>query len=366
MFFNTLKMALTAVLFCLCAGNLTAQEAKKAEKGGIGSPLVKKIIDGLQKQESPNIDKAISDLEAGLKTSPKDREAELLLIKLYENGGMRAAEEDEKKAAPYFLKAATALRTLLKSDKLSGLEEKLIAEMVFYNEACVQAKAGKSDEAMQSLKDCFAAGVDNVSMLSTDKDLDSLRKRDDFKAMVKELTVKAAVEAVKAAVEAKKEFAEMIASQKPYKFDFDLKDLDGKKVKLADFKGKYLIVDIWGTWCPPCRAEIPHFIEVLDKYKSKGLEIIGINYEGGDDEKEAIDTIKKFNKTMKVPYNCVIGDEKTQKQVPDFQGYPTTLFLDRSGKVRMTIVGGQPLYRLEAAVEALMDSDKAASDKAGE
>ena len=328
MFFNTLKMALTAVLFCLCAGNLTAQEAKKAEKGGIGSPLVKKIIEGLQKQESPNIDKAISDLEAGLKTSPKDREAELLLIHLYET-----------------------LRTLLKSDKLSGPQEKLIAEMVFYNEACVQAKAGKSDEAMQSLKDCFAAGVDNVSMLSTDKDLDSLRKRDDFKAMVKELTVKAAVEA-------KKEFAEMIASQKSFKFDFDLKDLDGKKVKLADFKGKYLIVDIWGTWCPPCRAEIPHFIEVLDKYKSKGLEIIGINYEGGDDEKEAIDTIKKFNKANKVPYNCVIGDEKTQKQVPDFQGYPTTLFLDRSGKVRMTIVGGQPLYRLEAAVEALMDSDK--------
>ena len=359
MFFNTLKMALTAVLFCLCAGNLTAQEAKKAEKGGIGSPLVKKIIEGLQKQESPNIDKAISDLEAGLKTSPKDREAELLLIQLYETSGMRAAQEDEKKAAPYFLKAAKALRTLLKSDKLSGPQEKLIAEMVFYNEACVQAKAGKSDEAMQSLKDCFAAGVDNVSMLSTDKDLDSLRKRDDFKAMVKELTVKAAVEA-------KKEFAEMIATQKSFKFDFDLKDLDGKKVKLADFKGKYLIVDIWGTWCPPCRAEIPHFIEVLDKYKSKGLEIIGINYEGGDDEKEAIDTIKKFNKTMKVPYNCVIGDEKTQKQVPDFQGYPTTLFLDRSGKVRMTIVGGQPLYRLEAAVEALMDSDKAASDKAGE
>ena len=69
---------------------------------------------------------------------------------------------------------------------------------------------------------------------------------------------------------------------------------------------------------------------------------------------------------MKVPYNCVIGDEKTQKQVPDFQGFPTTLFLDRAGKVRMTIVGGQPLYRLEAAVEALMDSDKSATEKAGE
>ena len=359
MFLKTLRITLTALMVCLCSVNLPAQDEKKPEKGGSGSTLVKKIIEGLQKEENPNFDKAISALEAGLIESPKDREAELFLIQLLETSGMRAAQEDEKKASPYFLKAAKALRTLLKAQKLAGPQEKLISEMVFYNEACVLAKAGKADDAMKALKDCFAAGVDNVSMLSTDKDLDSLRSRSDFKEMVKDLTIKAAADA-------KKEFSEMIASQKSYKFDFELNDLDSKKVKLSDFKGKYLIVDIWGTWCPPCRAEIPHFIEVLDKYKSKGLEIIGINYEGGEDEKEEIATIKKFNKSMKVPYNCVIGDEKTQKQVPDCQGFPTTLFLDRAGKVRMTIVGGQPLYRLEAAVEALMDSDKSATEKAGE
>ena len=353
------RQTLTALLLALALAGTSANAQNAKNAGGPNSPLVRKILEGLQKQEKPNIDKAIADLEAGLKEAPKDREALLFRVQLLESSGMRAAQEDEKKAAPYFLKAATALRDMLKSEKLESQQDKFIAEMVFYNEACSLAKSGKADDAMKSLRECFAAGVDNVSMLATDEDLKSLRGRDDFKAMVKELSAKAAVEA-------KKEFAEMIANQKSFAFNFELKDLDGKVVKLADFKGKYTIVDIWGTWCPPCRAEIPHFIELLDKYKGKGLEIIGINYEGGDDEKEAIDTIKKFNKAMKVPYNCVIGDEKTQKQVPDFQGYPTTLFLDRSGKVRMMIVGGQPLFRLEAAVEALMESDKSAADKAGE
>ena len=50
-------------------------------------------------------------------------------------------------------------------------------------------------------------------------------------------------------------------------------------MKLADTKGKVTIVDIWGTWCPPCRMEIPHFIALRDNYKDKGVEIIGINKE---------------------------------------------------------------------------------------
>ncbi|MBI3008883.1 MAG: TlpA family protein disulfide reductase, partial [Candidatus Omnitrophica bacterium] len=58
--------------------------------------------------------------------------------------------------------------------------------------------------------------------------------------------------------------------------DFVLKDLEGKDVKLSDFKGKVMILDFWATWCPPCRKEIPHFKELYDKYKSQGLEIIGV------------------------------------------------------------------------------------------
>ncbi|MFM7317195.1 MAG: TlpA disulfide reductase family protein [bacterium] len=351
MFFRKIMALLIMAAVC---GTAVAQESKKNQ--GPGSALVKKVIEELQKSEKPDFDKAINSLEAGIKADAKDRDAKMLLVQILETTAMRTAQDDDKKAEPYFLKAATMLRDVMKSENSNAQQIKFIAETVFYNEACVLAKSGKADAAMASLKDAFAAGVNNVSLVETDADLKGLRDREDFKLMVKELKGKALAEA-------RKEFAEKIAGQKAFAFDFNLKDLDGKSVKLADFKGKYTIVDIWGTWCPPCRAEIPHFIDLLAKYKAKGLEIVGINYEGGDDEKENIKTIKEFNKRMKVPYNCVLGDEKTQKQVPNFEGYPTTLFLDRSGKVRMVIVGGEPLFRLEAAVEALMESDKSDTAK---
>lgn len=350
-----------AAILCFAALAVSTPAAF-AQEGLEPSPLVKKVIEALQKEEKPNLDKAVTELEEGLKKDPHDVTAKLLVVQIIESQGMQLAQEDVAKATPYFLKAAEKMRGFFaKEPKLrDNAFFKQIGETVFYNEACELAKAKKSDAAMASLKECFALGVNaNVlSQITTDKDLDNLRDRADFKKMTAELSAKA-VES------AKTEFAEMVAEFKPFPFDFQLKDLDGKQVKLSDYKGKFLIVDIWGTWCPPCRAEIPHFKDLLTKYKSKGLEIVGINYEGGDDEKEDIEKIKKFNKEMGVPYTCVIGDEKTQNMVPNFQGYPTTLFLDKSGKVRLLIVGGEPLYRLEAAVEALMKAD-ATGEKKGE
>lgn len=327
------------------------------------SPLVKKVLESLQKQEKPDLEKAVKELQDGLKKDPHDTIAKLMVVQFIEAQGMQLAQEGSDKAASYFFKAAETLRGFVAKDpelKKNPLA-KQIGEAVFYNEACELSKAKKLDAAMASLKECFALGINAnlLSQISSDKDLDNLRERPDFKKMASELSAKAVDMA-------RTEFAELIAESKPFPFDFQLKDLNGKTVKLSDYKGKYLIVDIWGTWCPPCRAEIPHFIDLLKKYQPKGLEIVGINYEGGEDEKEDIEKIKKFNKEFGVPYTCVIGDEKTQKQVPNFQGYPTTLFLDKSGTVRMMIVGGEPLYRLEAAVEALMKADAATAAKAGE
>src|SRR5262249_59973090 len=92
-----------------------------------------------------------------------------------------------------------------------------------------------------------------------------------------------------------------------FAFNFELPDLDGKKVSLADYKGKVVIVDLWGTWCPPCREEIPHFVDLYRKYHASGLEIVGINYEmvAGD---EAREKVRKYVKENDIPYPCLIGD----------------------------------------------------------
>src|SRR6185312_1739167 len=161
-----------------------------------------------------------------------------------------------------------------------------------------------------------------------------------------------------------KEVAEEMSQTKSFPFDFELKDTDDKTVALADYKGKVTIVDVWGTWCPPCRKEIPHFAELSKQSKDKGLEIVGINCKEEGTRDEVKTTIKAFAKENKIEYRCVLNDDKTEAKIPGFQGYPTTLFLDRSGKVRLVLVGYTPKAKLEAIITTLLaDASQPSSPK---
>ncbi len=102
---------------------------------------------------------------------------------------------------------------------------------------------------------------------------------------------------------------------------------------IAQNKGKALVVDFWATWCPPCKEEIPGFINLYRKYKDKGLEIIGISLdmEGGS-------VVKPFAKRMGINYPLFLGgyDMNTEYKV---SGLPTTLIYDKSGKLKIRHVG---------------------------
>ncbi len=150
----------------------------------------------------------------------------------------------------------------------------------------------------------------------------------------------------------------LLAAGETIPFDFELPDPDGKIVKLADYKGKVLIVDLWGTWCPPCRDEVPHFVELHKKYKNKGLEIVGVNLEQVEPA-EIPSTIKEGIKELGITYTCVVGDDAIGRLADE--GVPTTLFLDRTGKVRAKVVGYQKLDRLEAIVLELLNEKQDAS-----
>lgn len=146
------------------------------------------------------------------------------------------------------------------------------------------------------------------------------------------------------------------ASHDDYRFAFDLQSLDGQPLSDKQFRGQVLIVDIWGTWCPPCRAEVPHFVALQEQYGDRGLQIVGLNYERRDSEQAARDAIAQFTQSQPINYPLALGTEAIQAQVPDFRGYPTTLFIDREGTVQATLVGAESREVLEAMVKAMLDA----------
>jgi thiol-disulfide isomerase/thioredoxin len=149
--------------------------------------------------------------------------------------------------------------------------------------------------------------------------------------------------------------AALLQQNKPFNFDFELTDVDGNKVSKADLMGHVAIVDIWGTWCPPCRAEIPHFVALDKQYRDKGLRIVGLNDEKTQDSDAATHRVRAFREQHGIKYPCALITDEVEDQVPQFEGFPTTLFFDRTGTVRLKLVGAEDYSTLRAVVEHLLN-----------
>ncbi len=128
--------------------------------------------------------------------------------------------------------------------------------------------------------------------------------------------------------------------------DFTLNSLDGEEYTLSKLKGKVLIVDFWATWCPPCRREIPHLIEIYDKYKEKGLLILGISTE----DRSLLETFRRENN---VNYPILMGTNEIFQKF-GVKAIPHTLFIDKKGKIRKTQIGFADEFI--PAFEAIIDT----------
>jgi thiol-disulfide isomerase/thioredoxin len=133
--------------------------------------------------------------------------------------------------------------------------------------------------------------------------------------------------------------------------------LDGKKKKLSDYSGKVLIVDLWATWCGPCRQEIPHLVQIANEYKSKGVEVIGLTNE---DPNEEAKLVKEFSKAFNINYPIGWADIPMQRGLMRGQpGIPQTLIIGRDGKIRNHFVGfSAPISvpQMKAALEAAVSA----------
>lgn len=109
--------------------------------------------------------------------------------------------------------------------------------------------------------------------------------------------------------------------------DFVLEDLEGKKVKLSDYKGKVVLLVFSTTWCQYCRAEIPHLKKLYSQYKEKGLEIINI------DIQESREKVSSFAAKHKLPYKVLLDNDGEVARTYDVRGVPTKILIGKDGKI---------------------------------
>jgi thiol-disulfide isomerase/thioredoxin len=110
--------------------------------------------------------------------------------------------------------------------------------------------------------------------------------------------------------------------------DWELNTLDGKPVKLSDYRGKAVLLNFWATWCEPCKIEMPWFVELQKEYGSQGLAIVGVAMEDTKNE-----DIAEFAKKMGVNYVILRGKEAVGQAYGGVDGLPTSFFIGRDGKL---------------------------------
>jgi thiol-disulfide isomerase/thioredoxin len=115
--------------------------------------------------------------------------------------------------------------------------------------------------------------------------------------------------------------------------DFSLPSLQGDPVRLSDYRGKVVLLDFWATWCPPCRAAIPHVVNLQDKYRSEGFAALGLNM---DQNPEDIDS---FLEHVTVNYPILKVDDETRTKYGGLFSIPQAFLVDRKGMIRRKFLG---------------------------
>lgn len=134
---------------------------------------------------------------------------------------------------------------------------------------------------------------------------------------------------------------------------FTLQDLNGKNISLAGLRGKVVILDFWATWCPPCVKEIPHFVELHEQYKDKGVEILGISL-----DQAGVSVVKAFVQKFQIKYPIMMTDGKVDKAFGGITSIPTTFIIDSAGNIRNTRVGYNSKAVFEADIKKLLAEAK--------
>lgn len=126
----------------------------------------------------------------------------------------------------------------------------------------------------------------------------------------------------------------------------------GKPIKLDQLNGKVVVVNLWATWCGPCRIEIPHLVELSNEFKNKGVEVVGLTTE---EKSEAADAVTQFVQNYQIPYAIGWANEQIQRAVlGNSPSIPQSIIIGKDGKIFRHLIGFNPQLtppQLRSAVE---------------
>ena len=147
----------------------------------------------------------------------------------------------------------------------------------------------------------------------------------------------------------------------PFAPSFELENLDGKIVRLADYRGKAVLLNFWATWCAPCKTEMPWLMQFQKKYGPQGLQVVGIAM---DEDPEHVRTfVKKFG----VTYINLLGTQKVGRLYGGPMGLPATFFIDSNGQITDQATGALSRSQIEAEIKLVLANappDKGDKNKA--
>lgn len=129
--------------------------------------------------------------------------------------------------------------------------------------------------------------------------------------------------------------------------EFSLADINGKEVSLSQFKGQVIILDFFATWCPPCRKEVPDFIELQKAYGDKGFTMVGVALVNADDA-------RGFAAKENINYTVLVDNGKVSEMYGPIRSIPTTFIIDKSGNIAKMYIGFRTKETFENDIKELL------------